>query len=80
MGYDMAIYTYDDMRYVLRKLSFKLIRSKKHETWERILEDGTILQIRISHRGKRDIPRGTFHEMLRQAGIDEHTFRKVLGR
>jgi len=68
------------MRYVLRKLGFKIVRSRKHETWERILENSIILQVRISHKGKRDIPRGTFHEMLRQAGIDEKTFRKIRGR
>lgn len=76
----MAVYSYNDMRYVLRKLGFKIVRSRKHETWERILENGAILQVRISHKGKRDIPRGTFHEMLRQAGIDEKTFRKIRGR
>ena len=76
----MAIYTYDDMRYVLKNLDFSKVRSKKHETWEKILEDGTILQVRISHKGKRDIPKGTFKEMLRQAGIDEKTFRELLGR
>lgn len=76
----MAVYSYDDMRYVLRKLGFKIVRSRKHETWERILENSIILQVRISHKGKRDIPRGTFHEMLRQAGIDEKTFRKIRGR
>ena len=76
----MAVYSYDDMRYVLRKLGFEIARSRKHETWERVLENGTILQVRISHKGKRDIPRGTFHEMLRQAGIDEKTFRKIRGR
>jgi predicted RNA binding protein YcfA (HicA-like mRNA interferase family) len=76
----MAVYSYDDMRYVLRKVGFKIVRSRKHETWERVLENGTILQVRISHKGKRDIPRGTFHEMLRQAGIDEKTFREIRGR
>ena len=76
----MAVYSYDDMRYVLRKLGFKIVRSRKHETWERILENSIILQVRISHKGKRDIPRGTFHEMLRQAGIDEKTFREIRGR
>jgi len=74
----MAVYSYDDMRYVLRKLGFEIVRSRKHETWEKILENCTILQVRISHKGKRDIPRGTFHEMLRQAGIDERTFRTIL--
>jgi predicted RNA binding protein YcfA (HicA-like mRNA interferase family) len=76
----MAIYTYDDMRYVLKNLDFSKVRSKKHETWEKILEDGIILQVRISHKGKRDIPKGTFKEMLRQAGIDEKTFRELSGR
>lgn len=76
----MAAYTYDDMRYVLRKLGFQLVRIKKHETWERVLDNGTILQVRLSHKGKRDIPRGTFHEMLRQAGIDERAFREALGK
>jgi predicted RNA binding protein YcfA (HicA-like mRNA interferase family) len=68
------------MRYVLKNLDFSKVRSKKHETWEKILEDGIILQVRISHKGKRDIPKGTFKEMLRQAGIDEKTFRELLGR
>jgi len=76
----MAIYTYNEMRHVLRKLDFKLIRTKKHETWERTLDNGTILQVRLSHKGKRDIPRGTFYELLRQAGIDEDTFRSLLGK
>ncbi|MBI4333970.1 MAG: type II toxin-antitoxin system HicA family toxin [Chloroflexi bacterium] len=76
----MATYSYDDMRRALRELGFALVRSSKHETWERILEDSTILQVRLSHKGKRDIPRGTFHEMLRQAGIDEETFKRTLGR
>ena len=78
MGSGMAIYTYSDVRYVLNELGFELIRSGKHETWEKILENGAVLQVRISHKGKRDIPRGTFHEMLRQAGIDEHIFKKTL--
>ena len=74
----MPIYTYEDMRYVLKKLDFKLIRSSAHETWQKVLENNVILQVRISHKGKRDIPRGTFHEMLRQAGIDEKIFRSIL--
>ena len=76
----MGIYTYEDMRYVLRRLEFELVRARKHETWQRILQDGSILQVRISHKGKRDIPKGTFYEMLRQAGIDESTFKKTLRR
>ncbi|MEW6095802.1 MAG: hypothetical protein AB1567_04655 [bacterium] len=51
----MAIYSYDQMRYVLKKLRFQKIRDKKHETWEKDLENGVILQVRLSHKGKRDI-------------------------
>lgn len=74
----MAIYTYDDMRFVLKRLGFNKIRSQKHETWERIMDVGIVLQVRLSHKGKRDIPKGTFNEMLKQAGIDEKMFRDLL--
>lgn len=40
----------------------------------------TILRVRISHQHGRDIPRWLFYEMLRQAGLDEASFRKLLGR
>jgi predicted RNA binding protein YcfA (HicA-like mRNA interferase family) len=74
----MATYNYNQLRKVLRKPGFVHIRSKKHETWEKILDNGVILQVRVSHKGNRDIPKGTFHEMLRQMGIDEETFRMFL--
>ncbi len=74
----MGMYSYDEMRYVLGRLGFELIRSRKHETWEEIAENKAVLQVRLSHKDKRDIPKGTFHEMIRQAGIDEDTFRKIL--
>lgn len=76
----MATYSYNDMRYVLGKLGFDLVRARKHETWEKVLENKVVLQVRLSHKGKRDIPRGTFHEMLRQAGIDENTFKATLSQ
>lgn len=72
------MYTYDDMRFVLKRLGFVKIRSRKHETWEKIIDDRIVLQVRLSHKGKRDIPKGTFNEMLRQAGIDKKNFRDLL--
>jgi len=42
------------------------------------LEDGTILQVRLRYKGKRDIPKGTFKEILRQAGINEELFEKII--
>jgi len=45
----MATYNYDEVRYVLSKLGFIKVRSRKHETWEKILENGTILQVRVDY-------------------------------
>ncbi len=75
----MASYTYEQFRKVLKKLNFEKIRSHKHETWRKILSNGTILRVRISHKHGRDIPKWLFYEMLRQAGIDEAEFKKILG-
>jgi hypothetical protein len=36
----MAVFTYDDFRKVLARLSFEMTRSRKHETWEKRLPDG----------------------------------------
>lgn len=73
----MATCTYDEFRRVLRRLGFALIRSRKHETWERRAPDGAILQVRLSHKGKRDIPPGTYSEMLRQAGLTRSEFERL---
>jgi plasmid stabilization system protein ParE len=74
----MASYTYDQFRIVLKKLNFEKVRSRKHETWRKILPNGTILRVRISHKHGKDIPNWLFHEMLRQAGIDRDKFIRVL--
>lgn len=75
----MASYTYDQFRGVLKKLRFENIRSGKHETWRKVLSNGTILRVRISHKHGKDIPNWLFHEMLRQAGTDKAEFKKMLG-
>jgi predicted RNA binding protein YcfA (HicA-like mRNA interferase family) len=74
----MATYNYNQLRRSLRRAGFKLARERKHETWEKILETGEILQVRVSHKGHRDIPKGTFHEILRQMGIDEDEFQQLI--
>ena len=74
----MAAYTYDQVRRALRHLEFRLVRSRKHETWERVAPNGTILQVRLSHKGSRTIPPGTFGEILRQAGITRDQFRDLI--
>ncbi len=74
----MALYTYDQFRAVLKKLGYEKIRSRKHETWRKILPNGTILRVRISHRHGEDIPNWLFYEMLRQSGIDKNAFARIL--
>ncbi len=74
----MATYNYNQLRKALKRSGFNRIRSNKHETWEKILNSGEILQVRLSHKGHRDIPRGTFAEILRQICLDEQEFRNLL--
>ena len=74
----MASYTYEQYRKVLTKLNFEKVRSHKHETWRKVLPGGTILRVRISHKHGRDIPKWLFYEMLRQTGIGEPEFKKLL--
>ncbi|MBM4128492.1 MAG: type II toxin-antitoxin system HicA family toxin [Nitrospira sp.] len=70
--------TYDDFRKVLKQINFRIVRSKKHETWQKILPDGTILQVRLSHKHGKDIPKALFHKMLKQAQIIEEDFKRFL--
>jgi len=56
----MATYTYSQFRRVLPKLGPTCVRRRKHQTWEKILEDETVLQVRLSHKGKRNIPKSLF--------------------
>lgn len=74
----MASYTYDDFRKVLRNLGFEEMRKRKHETWRKVLPNGDILRVRISHKHGSDISKWLFYEMLRQAGLNEEEFRKIL--
>lgn len=71
--------TYIDFRAVLKCIDFKLIRSKKHETWQKVLPNGTILQVRLSHKHGKDIPKALFYKMLKQAQITEEDFKRLRG-
>lgn len=44
----------------------------------KILPNGVILRVRISHKHGASIPKWLFHEMLRQAGLDEERFQTIL--
>ena len=74
----MPAVTYGDFRVVLQRAGFALIRSRKHETWEKTLPTGEILQVRLSHQYGRDIPTRLFHQMLRQAHVTQVEFFALL--
>lgn len=74
----MPATTYREFRVVLQHAGFRLGRSKKHETWEKTLSTGEILQVRLSHQMSRDIPTPLFHAMLRQARLGQAEFFALL--
>jgi len=74
----MPTATYGEFRVVLRRVGFQLVRTKKHETWEKVLPTGEILLVRVSHQQARDIPTGLFHQMLRQAQLTQTEFFTLL--
>jgi len=74
----MPAATYREFRMVLQRAGFGLVRSKKHETWEKTLPTGEILQVRLSHQTGRDIPTPLFHAMLRQARLSREEFSDLL--
>jgi len=74
----MSVYTYIDVRRVLRRLGFRLRRSRKHETWQLMGENGTVIrQTQLSHKHGRDVPIGTFQKILDDMGIDEERFKEL---
>lgn len=74
----MPTTTYREFRLVLERVGFQLVRSRKHETWEKVLPTGEILQVRLSHQMGRDIPTPLFHTMLRQARLSQAEFFALL--
>lgn len=74
----MATATYREFRLVLSRAGFRLVPSRRHETWEKALPTGEILQVRLSHQSGRDIPTPLFHTMLRQARLSQAEFFTLL--
>ncbi len=73
----MAAYTYRQFRTVLRRLGATLVRSGDHEIWRRIevTPEGEkkVYTVLLSHQRSKTIPKGTFHKMLKQAGIRQES-------
>jgi len=57
----MPTTTYREFRVVLQRAGFRLVRTTKHETWEKTLPTGEILIVRLSHQMARDVPTPLFH-------------------
>ena len=70
--------TYHEFRVVLQRAGFRLVRTKKHETWGKTLPIGEVLRVRLSHQTARDIPTPLFHQMLRQARLSQTEFFALL--
>ena len=73
-------YKYREFRRVLKRRGFRLARSGKHETWLLEENEQQVALVRVSHQQGKDIPRPLFRAMLRQAGLTEKEFRKLLGK
>lgn len=70
---------WNDYRKVIGRNGFKLVRSKKHETWVKYDTAGAVLrQTRASHGNAEIADTGFFKELLRQAGKTEAQFYEVL--
>jgi len=71
----LTAYTYQQFRKVLRRLGATLVRSGDHEIWRRIeiTPEGEkkVYTVLLSHQRSKTIPKGTFHKMLKQAGIQQ---------
>ena len=65
----MPTATYREFRVVLQRAGFQLVRSRKHETWEKSLPAGEILQVRLSHQAEE------IHTLIPQSrlAIFEHS-------
>ena len=70
--------TYHEFRVVLQRAGFRLVRTKKQETWGKTLPIGEVLRVRLSHQTARDIPTPLFHQMLRQARLSQTEFFALL--
>ncbi len=76
----MPTATYREFRVAIQRAGFRLVRTKKQETWERTLPTGEILLVRLSHQMARDIPTALFHQMLKQARLTQVEFLALLRR
>lgn len=67
------LYSSQKITKVLKKHGFVFISQKGSHAKFRKVEEGKTLTTIVA-MGKKEIPPGTFHAILRQAGLDEKDF------
>lgn len=75
----LPIYSSDDIVNVLLRCGFEIDRTKgSHQTLKRPKQDKKGTDIVVVPIGKKEIPRGTFKSILKQANIKLEEFQELL--
>ncbi len=75
----LLIYSSDEIVNVLLRCGFEIDRTKgSHQTLKRPRQDEKGTDVVVVPIGKREIPRGTFKSILRQANLDVEEFQELL--
>ncbi len=70
---------WNEYRKVIRRNGFTLVRSKKHETWVKHDDDGSVLaHTSVSHGNAQIRDKTLFKALLRQCQKTEEHFYEVL--
>ena len=75
----LPIYSSDDIVNVLLRCGFEIDRTKgSHQTLKRPKQDKKGTDVFVVPIGKKEIPRGTFKSILKQANIKLEEFQELL--
>ena len=75
----LPIYSSDDIVNVLLRCGFEIDRTKgSHQTLKRLKQDKKGTDVVVVPIGKKEIPRGTFKSILKQANIKLEEFQELL--
>ena len=73
------LYSSAEIAKVLEAAGYGFSRQKgSHQTWRRDGQQGDMARTVVVQANKQQIPRGTFKNILRQAGMTEEDFVKLL--
>lgn len=75
----LPIYSSDEIVKVLLKCGFEIDRTKgSHQTLKRPKKDEKGTDVVVVPIGKKEIPRGTFKSILKQANLELEEFQELL--